>query len=274
MYRLMRAGAVIVLATGAAANGGAQQGGKLTVTDARKVSIGAPQTIVQVDTEKLKGEVAALAWSADGKEIYIQAVQRERSGAVKSAKHYLVSVEGKSVKSTDGEPAWAEKYWSWKSAQTSPASPAFKIAVEEREETKHATAAVGDMAKGGGGSADGRGAIPGTSAEEAGNIANMSQQVTTYSLKVKGNTLGEWVNELVIPGLILSWAPAPARLLAITRRDGSAITVLDEEGHKQELTGAKDAVVPSWSSDGRMLAWLEKKDRKHFDLTIAEISAQ
>ena len=79
---------------------------------------------------------------------------------------------------------------------------------------------------------------------------------------------------MVVPGLNFGWAPGPARLLAFTKRDGSGITILDEDGHKQELTGPKDAVVPTWSSDGRMLAWLEKRDRKHYDLMIAEISAQ
>src|SRR5207244_12419473 len=105
------------------------------------------------------------------------------------------------------------KYWAWKSPQSSPASPSFKIAVDSREQTITATAAVGNLAKGGSVAGDGL-AIPGTTAEEVGNITNQQQKVTIYTLKLKGATLGEWTNEAVVPGPNFGWAPAPHRSMA------------------------------------------------------------
>lgn len=273
MKRLLIAGSLIMTSI-APARAYAAQSGQVETVDARQVALSAPQSILGLDTDQLKGQVTAVAWSPDGNELYLQASTRDRRGAVTSLKHYVVSVTSKSLKGVNDQPVWASQYWAWKSAQVSPAAPAFKITVESREETKQATAAVGDMAKGGGGGADGRGGIPGTSGEEAGAVAMQSQVVTVYALKAKGATIGEWINEPVIPGLNFGWAPAPARLLAYTKRDGGAIVVLDEQGRKQELTGPKDAILPAWSADGRRLAWLEKRDRKKFDLTIAEISTR
>ena len=249
------------------------QGRQQAVTEAQKISLATPQVVVEVDTDRLKGQPTVLAWSTDGKDMYLQTVERDRSGVVKSMRHYVITGDPKSLKQQDQQPAWASQYWSWKSAQASPVSSSFKISVESREETKRATAAVGDLAKGGGSAGDGRG-IPGTTADEVGNIATQSQVLTIYTLKLKGTTLGEWTNEAVVPGLNFGWAPAPHRLIVYAKREGGPLLALDEQGRKQDLTGAKNAVLPAWSSDGKKLAWLERKDRKKFDLTIADVSRQ
>jgi Tol biopolymer transport system component len=247
-----------------------EQRGEHAGSDARQISLATPQTIVEIDTSDLKGQPVVLAWSSDGSDIYLQAVQRDRGGSVTSTRHYVVSVQSKTIKGVDTQPAWASNYWLWKSGQASPASASFKINVESRQETRRATAAVGDLAKGGGGG-DGRG-IPGTSADEAGAIKDQSQVLSIYALRLKGATLGEWTNEAVVPGLNFGWAPAPSHLIVYAKRDGGALTVLDDQGRKRELAGAKNAVLPGWSPDGRQLAWLERKDRRKLDLTIADIS--
>lgn len=237
------------------------------------ITLGAPQAIVELDTGRLKGEPEMLAWSPDGSELYLQMVERDRRGAVTSAKQYVVSIGNKAIKGVDQQPPWAAKYWAWKSDPASPAAPAFTIVVEPRQETRRATAAVGDLAKGGGGSADGRG-MPGTSVNEAASVAAAGETVTIRALKVKGETLGEWVNEPFTAGTNFGWAPAPMRLIAYTKREGGPLMVLDEGGHKQTLAGAKSASLPAWSNDGTHMAWLERKDRKKFDLTIASISTK
>lgn len=241
-------------------------------TDARQVTFAAPKAIVEVDTDKLKGQVSNLSWSPDGKDMYLQVVEKDRQGKVKSAKHYTISLAAKSMKGGD-QPPWVTQYTAWKSALASPAAPLFRIGLEEREETRTATAAVGDLAKGGGAGGGDRGAIPGTSAEEVGAIANQSYKVHVWSLKLKGTVIGEWLNEGVVPGINWGWAPAPARLIAFTKRDGGPLTVMDEQGRKQEIAGPKNAILPAWSSDGTKIAWLERKDRKTFDLTIADVTA-
>jgi hypothetical protein len=231
------------------------------------------QAIVEVDTGKLKGDPAMLAWSPDRSELYLQFAERDRRGAVTSSRHFVVPIASKSLKKVDQPPAWALAYWTWKSGQASPGAPAFKIVADEREETRRATAAVGDLAKGGGGASDGLG-ISGTTAEEAANIANQSQLAHIWRLKVRGETLGEWVNEPVVPGINYGWAPAPGRLIVFARRDGGPLVVLDEQGRKQELEATKNALLPAWSNDGSQLAWLAKKDRKKYDLMIAAVAAK
>ncbi len=110
----------------------------LTALAAVQISMAAPQPVAEIDTGKLKGELARLAWSDDGSEFYIQTVERDRTGSPKAAHHYLVSTTSKNVKDVDQEPAWAAKYWQWKSGQASPAGASFKISVDERTETKRA----------------------------------------------------------------------------------------------------------------------------------------
>ncbi len=246
-------------------------------SDARQIALAAPAVVTSLETGKLKGEPAMLAWSPDGKELYVQAVERDRNGTVKSMRHYVVSLDSKQLKGADQPPAWAPKYWTWKSGQASPAEPAFRISVDQRQETVRATSAPrgGDMARGGldtsGGPGGGGG---GSTSVDAASAAYQSQTQTIYSLKVKGETIGEWTNEVVSPGTNFTWAPAPMKLFAFSKRDGGAINVLDNSGHRQELSGAKSAVLPAWSDDGKQIAWLEKKDRKHYDLTIADVSVK
>jgi hypothetical protein len=249
-------------------------------SDARQVTLSAIHIVTEVDASKLKGDLVRLAWSPDGRQFYLQTIERDSHGNVKQTRHYIVSTapagtgRGLSdpagqVKSTEGEPEWASKYWTWKSGQASPAAAAFKIDVSSRQETKRSTAAPvgGALAKGGG--AD---PAAGTTLQDVASAADTTQVQTIYSLKVKGETIGEWINEAVVPGVNFAWAPAPNTLLVFAKREGGPLTVLDASGRKQELTGAKAALLPAWSTDATKLAWLERKDRKKYDLKIAEIT--
>ena len=238
--------------------------------DARQVTLAAPQPIAEIDLGKLKGDLSRLAWSDDGSQFYVQTVERDRGGNVRATHHFLVS-NGGAPASVDREPAWASTYWHWKAAQASPASRTFSIDVEgPRRETKRSTAAPtgGTLARGG--IAD---PSSGTTAADVASAADQTQVLMIYSLKVKNETIGEWVNEAVVPGANFAWAPAPLRLLAFTKREGGAIVVLDEAGRKQELAGAKAASFPAWSADGKRIAWLERRDRKKYQLTVAAVTA-
>ncbi len=233
------------------------------------VSLSAPQPIADVDVGKLKGELVRLAWSEDGSQFYVQTVERDRGGNIKAAHHYLVGSKG--AKDVDQEPAWASKYWMWKSAQASPAAPTFKIGVEERKETKRSVAAPtgGDLAKGG--------TSPGAAGTSLGDVAaaaDTTQTYTIFSLKLKNETLGEWTNEAVVPGINYSWAPAPLQMIAFAKREGGPLVVLDASGQRQELSGAQAAVLPAWSPDGKRMAWLERKDKKKYQLVVAEVAVQ
>jgi hypothetical protein len=239
---------------------------------ATHVSVANPAPVVELDMSKLKGEPWRLAWSPDAKEMYLQTVDRDGHGAIKSMKHYLIALDSKSVKTVDQEPAWASKYWQWKSGQASPGAPAFKIKVDQRQETVRSTAAPtgGDLARGG--SPD---PASGSTLSDVASVANQTQTLGIYSLKLNDVTVGEWVNEPVVTGVNFGWAPAPNHLLAFTKRDGSGpLTLLDDQGHKDEVSGTKGATLPAFSDDGTKLAWLTRKDKKHFELMIGEVGPQ
>lgn len=238
---------------------------------AASVSLGPPQAVTELDTSKLKGDAAKLAWSPDLSELYVQMVERDRQGAVKSAKHYVVSVADHTMKAVDTEPPWAARYWAWKSGQASPGTGVLKIGVSSRQETVRSTAAPvgGALAKGG---------LPdpsaGTTIEDAASVVDQTQKKTIYTLRVANQSLGDWVNEPVVPGVNFGWAPAPMNAIVFAKREGGPLIVVDAAGQKQELPGTKTALLPAWSGDGKRLAWLERVDKKKFEIRIAEITAK
>jgi len=238
---------------------------------AASVSLGAPQAVTELDTSKLKGDPARLAWSPDLSELYVQMVERDRQGAVKTAKHYVVSVADHTMKAVDAEPPWAARYWAWKSGQVSPGTGVLKIGVSSRQESVRSTAAPvgGALAKGG---------LPdpnaGTTLEEAASVADQTQKKTIYTLKVGNQSLGDWVNEPVVPGINFGWAPAPLNAVVFAKREGGPLIVVDAGGQKRELSGARAALLPAWSGDGRRLAWLERVDRKKFEIRVADVTAE
>jgi len=241
------------------------------ITDASDAALVSPETIVEIDASKLKGDPGMLAWAPDSKVLYLQMIERDRKGAVTSTKHFVIAITEKTIASVDSQPAWVGPYWTWKAAPSSPAASTFKIVPSEREEIKHAMAPVGDLAKGGVG---GDGRNMGTSASEAVAAQATAQKVHIWALKVESETIGEWVNEAVTPGSTFSWAPAPVHALIYAKRDGGPLSLLDDKGRKQTLAGARNASFPAWSHDGRRVAWLERKDRRKYDLMTAGISAK
>jgi hypothetical protein len=239
--------------------------------DTRQIALEPAHTIVEIDIGKLKGEPGRLAWSPDGAQLYLEMVDRDSRGTVKSTKATLITLANNSMKNIDEPPAWVGKYWLWKSSQASPAAPSFKISVDERQETVRSTAAPTGGALARGGTAD---PAAGTSLGDAASAANTAQVQIIRRLTLKGETLGEWVNQAVVPGVNFGWAPAPDHLIAYAKKDGGPLILLDDQGHKQTLPGANVAVLPAWSEDGTKLAWLEKKDKKHYDLEIAGVTAK
>ncbi|HTK28221.1 MAG TPA: hypothetical protein VL309_01625 [Vicinamibacterales bacterium] len=245
-------------------------------TEAGRIAITTGAPLLTLDMEKLKGEPSRLAWSADAKELYLQTVEHDGHGAVKSTKHYVITLASKTVKSVDQEPAWASEYWAWKSAQTSPAAAGFRISVDQRTETKRATATPtgGDLAKGGNPDP-----TAGTSLSDVASAANQTQTLNIFALKIRSEVLGEWINEAVAPGLNFGWAPAPLHAIAFARRDGDrretgSLVLLDESGRKEDVANAKAAWLPAFSDDGKALAWLGRKDKKHFELMVGSVGSR
>ena len=242
----------------------------LTVAQAPapSISLDAPQVIVTIDTGKMKGEPWRLAWSPDLAQLYVETADRDISGNPKSTKGAIITLANKSMKNVGQPPDWAVKYWTWKSAQASPAAPAFKIDVKQEQRTVRAVAAPTGGALARGGTAD---PTSGTSLGDVASAADTAQVENVFTLRIKGDALGEWINAAVVPGANFSWAPAPRHMIVYAKNGGGPLMTLDDQGHKAELSGAKNAVLPAWSDDGTKIAWMEKKDKKHYDVTIAAV---
>ena len=238
--------------------------------DASRVSVSAPVTIVEIDLGKLKGELRRLSWAPDGNQFYIQTAQADAKIGWK-LRHYVAGADGKAPASVNDEPAWSASYWTWKSSQSAPGMASLAIAVDQQTRRVSATAtpmagnaARGDPIAGGAG---------GVSAEEVGNVTQQSQNVQVITLKLKGETVGEFINAPAIPGVTFGWGKTGSGLVAFTRPDGKLV-LMDAAGNKQEVTAAKNAILPAFTSDGARLAWLEKTGGKKFALRVADVKAQ
>ncbi len=242
--------------------------------DASKLTLSTPATIVEIDTGKLKGDLSRLAWSPDAQQLYLQTVERDRAGNIKTARHYVLERGGKPPKGIESEPAWSTAYWSWKSTQAAPGLPAFKIDVEQQQKRMSGTSIPmgGDLARGGvdtGGSAGG--AATGFGTGDAVSAALQSQMVNVFTLKLKGEVVGEFVNAPAMPGLTFGWAPAGTGLIAFANKDGRVI-IMDDQGRKQEIASSKAAFLPAWTDDGKQLAFLERTGKNKAVLKIVDVT--
>lgn len=238
--------------------------------DLSALVVSKPAAIVEMDLGRLKGEPVRLAWSSE-RQLYLQTLERDTRGAVTTIRHYLLTTDGQPPRGVDAEPAWAAEYWSVKSAQAAPGAPSHKIAVEQRQEVRRSTAAPmgGAMARGGVEGSEGRGG-GGIGVGDAGAAAAQSQTVQIYTLRLKGETVGEWINAAVVPGLTFGWDPSGTGLIAFVNQSGKVV-LMDQNGRKQTVQSDK-ALLPGWSRDGARLAWLERSGRKKITLWIAAVS--
>jgi hypothetical protein len=228
-----------------------------------------PSTIATLDMGKLKGEPARLAWSPDGSELYVQTREGAFGQANAKLRHYVFAAANGSKRDVDAEPEWASAYWTNKSAQASPDDAALKIEVKTETRQQRTTSApmAGDMARGGVSTAE-----TGTSAGDAGAAAYGSQTATVHVMRLKGVTVGEFVNSVIVPGLTFGWGPKGSKAIAFADPKGGRVTVMDDHGGKQEIGRSKDALLPAWSQDGSTLAWLQQDGRRRFVLQVARVS--
>ena len=247
---------------------------QVATVDASKLTLSIPASIVEIDTGKLKGDLARLAWSPDAQQLYLQTVERDRSGNVKSVRHYVLTRGGTPPKGVESEPPWSTAYWGRKSAQAAPGMPAFKIDVEQQQKRMSGTSIPvgGNLAKGGvdaGGSAGG--AATGFGTGDAVSAAVQSQMVNVFTLKLKGEVVGEFVNAAAMPGFTFAWAPAGTGLIAFSNKDGR-IVIMDDQGRKQEIPSSKSTLLPAWTDDGEQLAYLERTGKNKAVLRIVDVT--
>lgn len=241
-----------------------------------QLSITPSTSLLEIDVDKMKGQPSKLAWSPDGKELYLELLEGP-FGKGGRTRHFVVNVADGKLKGVDTAPAWAASSWNKKSGQASPDDPAFKIDVETSQRTERTTSApmAGDLARGGpptGG--DVGGGAGGTSSGEAIAAAASMQVVTVHAMKLAGETIGEFVNSVIVPGLTFGWGPDGSKLIVFAKPKGGDLVIMDSAKKKQEIDDIEDALLPAFSEDGTKLAWLKKDGRKTFSLVIANVSAR
>jgi len=228
------------------------------------ITLGPPQRIATLD--KIKGEPIQIAWSPDDTELYIESGQRTRIGTFESPKHYVITIATQQVKNVDAPPQWATDYQSWKGNKWAPGNHAVVIDITEENRTVRAVSAPmgGALAKGGE-----SGASTGNMDDAVGaSLASQMQHV--ISLRLKGETVGEYVNTQFMPGYTFGWAPqSVGPYIAYGGPDGR-LAVLDAQGSKTIAPDAKNVVLPAWANDGKRIAFVEKTGKK-FDLYVTDV---
>jgi Tol biopolymer transport system component len=239
----------------------------LLISVALVISQGTPVAVL--DMGKLKGEPSRLAWSPDGTKVYLQTIEGGFGRPNAKLRHYVFNMANGANEDLQVEPTWASTYWTAKSGQTSPDGPGLKIELksEQRREQTTSVPRGGDLARGGA-SID-----TGTSATDGVAAAYNSQTVTVHSMLFKGETVGEFLNSVIVPGLTFGWGPQGSKVIAFAAQKTGRVVVMDEQGGKQEVSGSKDALLPAWSPDGKRLAWLQKEGRGKFALQVADVSS-
>lgn len=232
-----------------------------------ELSFAPAKEVATLDMGKLKGDPARLAWSDDGAQMYLQTVEGGY-GTPKAVHHYLIDLADGKTKKVDAEPAWFSQYWTVKSHKDSPDVPGLSIdlSTEQRRQQTTSVPMGGALARGGG-DPD----AMGTSAGDAAAAAYGSQMATVHTMKLKGQTIGEFVNSVIVPGLTFAWAPRGTQAIAYSEVNNGKLHVMSAEGKKQEVPNTKDTLLPSWSPDAKKLAWLQKDGKRKFVLMVAEI---
>jgi hypothetical protein len=239
-------------------------------TPVGSLSLGEPTTLGEIDTDRIKGQPSRLAWSPDGKEIYVQMMEGQFGKPPSKLTHLVYKVQKGDRREVKAEPEWVTAYWTAKSGQASPDSSTFKIDLKSETRSQKTVSAPmgGDLARGGVGDPGGGT----TSAGDALAAAYNQQMVPVNTMLLHGQIIGEYVNSVIVPGQTFGWGPPGSRVIAYSAHNSGRIVVMDESGKTQALDGTKDAVFPAWSPDGSHLAWLQKDGRKKYGLLIAKIS--
>jgi hypothetical protein len=238
-----------------------------------------PKSVAEFEMSRLKGVIRRVAWNADSTQLYLQTAVLGSDAQPKTVHHYLVDPSSGALKNADAEPKWAADYWEWKSWKAAPGSEdgkedTFMIELSEEQRKNVATSIPmgGDYARGGTG-ADVSGAAGSASAESVMAAAQQSQSGTARLMKLKGQIVGEWMNQPIVPGQSFGWGPKGTNLIAYAEPNNRALMIMDKTGAKQKIDDTKGVYSPSFSNDAKRLAWVEVRGKKAI-LVVSDVTAK
>ena len=240
------------------------QAAPLTAVSAAALNFSQPRLVVALD--KVKGEPIQLGWSPDGTQLYVETGKRTRIGTFEDHKHYVVTASDGSVKTVDAAPQWATDYQAWKGYKSAPGAKTFTINLAEDKRTTRAVSAPmgGALAKGGESGAS-------TGNMDAATDAALSTQVQhVITLKLKGETVGEYVDTQFVLGYTYGWAPQSfGTAIAYANSEGH-LAVMDQQGAKKTVEATSHVMLPAWSDSGKQIAFVQK-DGKKFALFVTDV---
>jgi hypothetical protein len=234
--------------------------------DVRRLEIGAPIAVVELDRAQLKGDIRRFAWSPDGQRFYVQTAEGTPPKQV--VRHYTISRLDGRVSAVDAEPDWADAYWSHKQDVSAPGNPTLKIAALQGTE----------VIKSGPGPA---GVLDRTSSPDAVAHANRSveslasgtmgtQKAVVVQLALLGEPIATWVNERPLPGSRFSWGPKASDALVYLGEKGQLV-FFDASKHRRTVARTKDGTFPAWSEDGTNVAYLQKVGRRKLTVMVMPV---
>jgi hypothetical protein len=235
----------------------------------QSVTVVAGPPVTEIDLRRLKGPLPRqLAWSPDHTQLYLQTYEANKDATVKTLYHYVLPSNGGAPKQVDAPPAWATEYITWKSGQASPDDGTWKIDVVQEKKIQSATSIPmgGDLARGG--TVDPTGGI---SVESVTAAAAQASNAVIYSMRLSGETVGEWINHPIVPGLTFGWGPKGTSMIAFAEKSGGRLSLMSRDGKVSRIDGTRNVIAPAWSRDGQRIAWLEHKTRAVYALIIGDV---
>lgn len=243
--------------------------GVLQAAPSTPATISAPVLVGQIDTGKLKGEPTELAWAPDGSTFFLRTSERDKQEMITKPRFYLISAADAKAQKIDAKPDWEAPYWQFKSNEYAPGAEKIAIDVKDEERVAHSTAAPSGGALAKGGTVAGNG---GTTMDDAVSAAENMQQVHVITLTLKGQQIGQFVNQQFLPGYTFSWSPEQLGMIAYVNDSGRLGVMAVNGTAKQEVAGTKNVLLPAWKADGSKIAFLQGAGRNKYDLYIATVN--
>jgi hypothetical protein len=220
-------------------------------------STGAPTLTADLQGSRFSGDPSQLAWSPDNMTLCLQTLEGDRPPL--KTRYYLIRLSEHDFHGIDVAPDWAPKYWDWKSARTPPGRPELVIQVETQNKA---------------------GKIPTQSLHEKAANRGMDNAVAARNeaggsvvrtLTLKGEAIGQYVDQPMVPGMTFGWSPEALHAVAYARPDGH-LALMDLQGGKIELDATKGVSLPAWSPDGSTIVYVQKLGRHHYALMQVAIT--
>jgi hypothetical protein len=227
--------------------------------DVRNLAFGSPVVLAELDADALKGEPRRLSWSPDGDLIYLQTV--EGRPPEERVHHFVVPRSEGVPAAVDAEPYWSVRYWSVKQDRAAPGVSDLVIEIDQRMETiKVGPGPAGTLDR----SNPTAATNPTMTAPDLAGGTSGNQKAAVVRLKLLGQEIAKFVNvDKPIPGTRFGWGPSGSGAMVFLNEDGKLV-FFDQRKHRKTVPDVKDALLPAWSLDGRLLAYLRKAGRDKY----------